>query len=197
MIKAFLLLVDSSRTWEKIKNDQHTVGRISASFILPLLLLTCAAEGAGLMRLGMEHGTLTKRVVKVPDTLVLRYEATHFGLSLLIAYLGALVLQKIGATFHRRHTYRECFTTLAYSLSPLFLLRILDGVPAMNTWVCYGIGIFLSLSLFYRGIPFVMRPDPSNALGLFIFCSFVLIFATALAHFFAVLTLDARILTNL
>jgi len=150
-------------------------------------------EALGLMHLGVETGAVTERLVKAAGTLVLRYELTHVALSLITVYLGAVALKMIGASFHHRHSYRDCFTILAYSMSPLFLLRLLDGLPAINTWACYGIGIFLALSLFYRGLPFVLRPDPSNALGLFLFCSFLLLVATGLAHFVAVLVLEEKI----
>ena len=73
-------------------------------------------------------------------------------------------------------------------------MRLFDGVPAINTWACYGIGAFLSLTLLYRAIPFVMRPDPSTALGLFLFCSFILLGSTGLAHFIATQVLEQKIL---
>src|SRR5262249_55320137 len=136
MIRALLLIFDSSRTWEKIKNDAHSVGRISVSFLFPLLALTSSGEALGLIKLGMERG-VTAREVKVSPELALRYELVQIGLSLVIVYLGAVALQKIGASFHRQHRYTDCFTTLAYAMSPLYLLRLLDGLPVMNTWVCY------------------------------------------------------------
>lgn len=194
MIRALLLIFDPSRTWEKIKNEQYSVARISTSFLLPILLLAVVAEGLGLLKFGLERSSLlSTNLVKPSQALVLRYELTVAILTLVIVYGGAVALKAIGASFHRRHSYRECFTTLAYSISPLLLVRILDGFPAINTWACYGIGIFLTLSLFYRGIPFIMRPDPSNALGLFVFCSFLLLVATGLAHFVAARVLDDRL----
>lgn len=195
MIRALLLIFDPSRTWEAIKNEQHSVGRISVSFFIPILLLASVGEGLGLINLGVEKGAIVERLIKPPLELVLRYEVVQAVLTLLVVYGGAAALKAIGASFHRRHAYTECFTTLAYSISPLLLLRILDGVPAMHTWACYGIGIFLSLTLLYRAIPFIMRPDPSSALGLFLFCSFLLVGGTALAHFVATQVLEERILT--
>lgn len=196
MIRALLLLIEPSRTWEKIKNDQSSVTWISCSCLLPVLLLASAGEALGLVYLGVERSSVTQQVVKVSPPLALRYELAQLVFSLVIVYLGAAALKGIGASFHRRHGYTQCFTTLAYSLSPLFLLRLLDAVPAINTWVCYGIGIFLALSFLYRGLPFVMQPDPSNALGLFVFCSVLLIGATGLAHFVAVLVLDEKIFAH-
>jgi hypothetical protein len=194
MIRAFLLLIEPSKTWEKIKTDQPSVAWVSLSCLLPVLLLASAGEGLGLVYLGVERGTVSERVVKALPVLALRYELVQIVFSLVIVYLGAVALRGIGASFHRRHSYTSCFTTLAYSLSPLFLLRLLDAVPAIHTWVCYGIGIFLALSFLYRGIPFVMQPDPSNALGLFLLCAVLLMGATGLAHFVAVSVLDEKIL---
>jgi hypothetical protein len=39
-----------------------------------------------------------------------------------------------------------------------------------------------------------MKPDPSNALGLFMLCSLLLLVATGLAHFVAQLVLEERFL---
>ena|SRR5688572_15535759 len=192
MIRALLLIVDPSRTWEAIKNDQHSVARISTSFLIPLLILTCAGEALGMMRFGIDRGGLSEKLVTPSQDLLVRYEVTQALLSLIIIYAGAIALKGIGASFHRRHSYTECFTTLAYSMSPLFLLRLLDGVPAINTWVCYGVGVFLVMSFLYRGIPFIMRPDPSNALGLFMFCAFLLLGTTGLAHFVVTQVLDGK-----
>jgi len=74
----------------------------------------------------------------------------------------------------------------------LFLVRVLDGVPAINTWICYALGILLAVSALYRGIPYVMKPDPSNALGLYVMASFALIITTGLAHFLAVQVLEQK-----
>jgi hypothetical protein len=196
MIRALLLIVDGSKTWERIKIQQWGVARISLLFLLPLLVLTHGAEAYGMLRLGAEQGALG-RIGPIAQRLVLKYELFQIAGALVILYAGSVALQAIGASFHRRHSYTECFTTLTYSLSPLWILRLPDAFPSVPTWACYAVGIFLALSVFYRGVPFIMRPDPSNALGLFMFCSFVLIGATGLVHYLATLVLDERILANL
>ena len=194
MLRALLLVVDPSRTWEAIKNDHHSVVRLTLQLVIPLLLVTSVGEALGFMRLGVEHGRLTETVTEAPLELAVRYEAVQTVFTLFIIYGGSALLKVIGSSFHRRHSYVECFTTLAYSIAPLLLLRLLDGVPAINTWVCYGIGIFLTISLLYRGIPFIMRPDPSNALGLFMLCTLLLLVTTGLSHFVAQMVLEEKFL---
>jgi len=198
MIRALMLIFDPATTWEKIETGPKDVVRIFFLFLLPLILFSGVAEAAGLIHFGLTRTSLGSdlptRHVKVNPPLALRYEAAQIIFGLVIVFGGALLYRKIGEGFHRRHSYTETFATLAYSISPLFLVRILDALPAFNTWVCWGIGITLSIAALYRGIPRVMKPDPSNALGLYLLCSLLLIATSGLAHFFANLILQEKLL---
>jgi Yip1 domain len=196
MINAILLIFDPANTWEKIGKSQRNAWLIFFLYVLPLLLLTSALEGYGLLRFGREQGGIIEKVVPVSQELAIRYEVAQLVLSLIVLLGGAWLLKKAAEGFHRRHTYTEAFTVLAYSLSPLFLLRILDAWPAIITWICWGIGIFLSLAVLYRGLPRIMKPDPSNALGLYLLASLLFILLTGLAHFLAVLVLEEKIGTT-
>jgi hypothetical protein len=134
--------------------------------------------------------------VTVSPELVTRYELVQFALGLVLVFGCALIFRIIGEGFHRRHTYTETFLTVAYSMSPIFLLRIFDALPALNTWVCWGVGIALAVAVLYRGIPRIMKPDPSNALGLYLMCSLLLVALTGLSHYFSVLVLNEKVWTG-
>ena len=193
MITALLLIFDASRTWEKIgSSPDQRVGRVFFAYLFPILLLSIVGESLGLLKFGMYEGEVMPRLVKPSQELVIRYQAVQTLLDLLIIFGGGLFLKKLGDSFHRKHSYAHCFATLGYSLGPLFLVRVLDGVPAINTWICYALGILLAVSALYRGIPYVMKPDPSNALGLYVMASFALIITTGLAHFLAVQVLEQK-----
>jgi len=197
MITALLLVLDPSATWEKIgATPKHNVGRVFLSYLLPLLLLTVAVESFGMLRFGIYEGDLMPRLVKPSQELVTRYQIVQVTLDLLTIFAGAAIFRSVAQGFHRRHSYSESFATLAYSLGPFYLVRMLDAIPAMNTWLCYGIGILLAIAALYRGIPRVMKPDPSNALGLYLMASFVLLVGTGLAHFLAVRVLEQKLLAH-
>ncbi len=191
-----MLIFDPATTWEKIQNAEHSIGRVLTFYLLPIMLLAFAVEGALILRFGVQRGQFVERVVKLSQDLVLRYEIAQLVLGLLVCVVGAWLFQKTGQSFHRRHTYAECFTTLGYSLGPYFLLRILDGWPAINTWICWAIGALLAISALYRGIPRLMRPDPSNALGLYLMCSILLLALTGVAHLLAAFVLEEKILAS-
>src|SRR6266567_3399687 len=126
MIRALMLIFDPAGTWEKIESSPRNVGRIFFLFVLPLLLLSSVAESWGLIHFGIDHSAvvadLPARHVAVSPQLALRYEAVQLLLSLIILFGGAFLYRNIGEGFHRRHSYGETFTTLAYSMSPLFLI---------------------------------------------------------------------------
>lgn len=195
MVKALLLIFDPINTWDKIEKARRGALMVIFTFLLPLLLLTSAGEAYGLMKWGREQ-EFTRHVKPVPQALVLRYETTQLGFSLLILLGGAYLLKRVGEGFHRKHTYDECFRTVAYSLSPLFVFRLFNAVPAIGSWVCWGVGIVFAISALYRGIPRIMKPDPSNALGVYLTACLVFIFVTGLAHYLSTLVLDEKVLAE-
>src|SRR5258706_13447104 len=184
MLTALLIIFDGSATWEKVGAiRKQRVWRVFFGYRAPLLLLTIAVESYSLLKFGMREGEFVTRVVKPSQDLVIRYEAIKTGLDLFIIFVGAWMLQKMGAGFHRKHSYGESFAALGYSLGPFFLARLLSAIPSINSWIPYTVGILLAVSALYKGIPRIMKPDPSNALGLYIMTSLGLIVVTGLAHF--------------
>ena len=197
MIKALLLLLDPENTWGKIEQNPHSVASVFFSYFLPLLLLGTAVEIWGMMKLGYDKGDIVERRVKLEQNLAIRYGSAEVGLGLLAAFTSALLFKKVSQGFHRRHSYRETFATVGYSVGPMYLARMLDALPGVNTWLCWGVGAILGLSVLYRGIPRLMKPDPSSALGLYLICSFLFLALTGIAHYVGQLVLQEKLLANL
>jgi hypothetical protein len=196
MIKALLLILDPDNTWEKIEQNPPSVASAFFTYLLPLLLLGTAVEIWGMMKLGYDKGRIVERRVKVEQDMAIRYGGAQVGLGILTAVIGAWAVKKLSQGFHRRHSYKEAFTTFGYSLGPIYLTRTLDALPGLNTWICWGLGALLGVSLLYRGIPRLMKPDPSSALGLYLTCSFLLLALAGVAHYLAQLVLQEKLLAN-
>jgi len=182
MIKALLLIFDPVRTWEGIVADQRRWLSILAGHVLPLLLLVSAAEGYGLVRWGKPRGDIS-HLYPMSLAQAVVFEAAELVLSLFIVFLAARIIKSLGETFHGRHSLAETFTVAAYGLSPLFLLRLPNAFPWVSPWLTWAIGITLSASILYRGLPRVMRPDPPHALGLYLMSVVLLVMITGLACF--------------
>lgn len=183
MIKAFLLLLEPVRTWNSVSHARRRFSVVFLTYFLPMVLLTAAAEGYGLVKFGKyqsaEFHGLRKFLVK--EALV--YEALQSFLVIAIVLACAQTLKSLGQTFHGRHSFTQAFTATAYGLSPFFLLRLLDVFPSIHPSVSWTIGIVLSVAALYHGVPRVMQPDPSHAFGLFIINSLQLMLATGLLRF--------------
>jgi hypothetical protein len=182
MIKAVLLIFEPLPTWDRIVLAQRKWSTILVNHVLPLLLLTGAVEGFGLVRWGKPRGAVPHlKPLTIPEMLV--FEAAQFVLSIILVFLGAKLLKALGETFHGRHTMGQTFTLTAYSLSPLFMMRMLDVAPFVSPWTPWAIGIVLSAAVLYNGLPRVMQPDPPHAFGLYLMSMLIICIITGLGCF--------------
>jgi hypothetical protein len=192
MIKALLLLIRPVPTWEGIATAGRGLLFVLFLYLLPLLLLTSAVEGYGLHRWGKEQKGEVSYLKKftVPETVVV--EAAHSVLLLIVVFVGARAAQSFAGTFHRRHTFTNAFTVIAYGLGPLLVLRMLDLSAAITPWVPWGVGIVLTMAVLYQGLPCVMRPDPPHAIGLYFLTSMTLMVIAGLVHLVYVFYVEGR-----
>lgn len=182
MIKALLLIFEPMQTWERIFRAQRSLGFILVTFLMPMILITSAVEGYGLVYKGRWQEDLDYLRV-FPRSEALVFEVLQALLTMAVVFIAAKILKSLGETFHGRHTMTQAFTTVAYGLSPLFLLRLLDGFPSVNHWVSWSIGVSLCVTVLYQGVPRIMMPDPPHAFGLFLMNALLVVLITGLARF--------------
>lgn len=182
MIKALLLIFDPVATWERIVLARRSWLFVLTAFLLPLLLLTSLVEGFGLVQWGVIQKDLPRpKLFSLAEAFV--YLSAQGLISLVIVIVAAWLIKSLGETFHGRHSFTQAITAVAYGLSPLFALRVLDAFPGLSPWVAWGIGILLSTAVLYHGLPRVMLPDPPHAFGLYLMSVILLIIITGLARF--------------
>jgi hypothetical protein len=181
MIKVFFLIFEPGATWERLAAQRRSVAFILATYLVPTLLLIAGVEGWGLLTMGKWQPGFQK-FREFPLREVLVFEAAQFILALATVFVAALLFKKINETFREGHDYIPAFTVVAYGLSPMFLLRLLDAAPMINPWTTWVIGVVLSIWILYQGLPRVMMPDPVHAFGLYLSGSFVVILTTGVTR---------------
>jgi hypothetical protein len=178
MIKALFLIFEPVAAWDKVARAQRKIFSILAFYLLPMMLIVALVEGFGLVEVGRERPPFGEvRTYTVQQAIEL--EGSQMILMALVVILSAYLIRALGDTFHGRSNYRQTFTVVAYGLSPIFLLRLLDFVPTLNLWVPWVIGVMLMAKILYLGVPRVMEPDPPHAFGLFMMSALLLAMTTA------------------
>jgi hypothetical protein len=192
MIRAFQMIFSPEGVWPKIaEKNRHLVFVLFLS-TLPLILGSLALEGYGIDRLGVATADFS-RVTKGRE-LIYKYLAAHLIGDLFVVFFGSYVLLSIAKSFNGNPTYSQAFTTMAIGASPIFLMHAPDGIPALPTWVCWGIGFALAVRALYHGVAVNMRPEQTKGFGLYLVGIFILGILSALAHFIAIAILQGKML---
>jgi hypothetical protein len=179
MFNSLLLIFDTARTWGRIAAAKRSSLFVLLSHLLPLLLLISLVEGYSLMQSGRTIEEL-HRVKKFGLMEISVFEAVQFLLTVAVIFFSAKLIQSMASTFHGRLPFKQPFATVAYGLSPLFLLRFFDAIPGLSPWITWGVGIILSIAILYHGVPLIMQPDPPHAFGLYLTSSLLLFLTTGL-----------------
>ncbi|MBM3882302.1 MAG: DUF1282 domain-containing protein [Verrucomicrobia bacterium] len=188
MMKVFQLLFAPFTTWSGLAEARRGAGFFLVFNLLTLAAAGSAIEGLGLYKLGLKSGLGSEgsRTLVQDFATVLRYEQLRLALDLAVVLVGAQFVFWVARGLHFNCRFFQALLLMAYSIGPLLLLRMADGIPHIPTWVCYAVGVFLSLNLLYNGVAAVLQPDRASGFGLFLLCAMILLLFTGVAHFVAV-----------
>ncbi|MBI4662690.1 MAG: DUF1282 family protein [Verrucomicrobia bacterium] len=192
MFTAFQLIFAPFRTWERISLARRRAVWILAVYLLPLLLVVVSVEAFSLARWGEKRSGFEFAVPVRPEAAI-RYAITQMILLLGSILAGGKFLQWVTHSFQVDSSYQQCFSLMAYGFSPILLARLLDAVPAMNTWACWAIGALLSTSVLYHGVALVLRPEQTKGFGMYIVGSIIGILSSLLSHFVALSVLRSKV----
>jgi hypothetical protein len=168
MIKAILLIFRPEQTWNGIASANRSIAYVLCLHLLPLIILTSVAEGYGLTQWGKAQ-VIEKKFTKLYTVKEAVIIETVQSLALVtLAFLGAAAAKSYSSTFHRRSTFRQAFTAIAFGLAPMLTLRLGDLIGKLNPWVPWAVGMILTIAVLYLGLPCLLRPDPPHAFGLYV-----------------------------
>jgi hypothetical protein len=195
MVRALKLLFAPGKTWETMALKQPGVFTIFIISILPLMAVTLAVEGYGLLRFGEVVGGIGKQL-QLPQERVIRYEVFYGVASLVVIFAGSWLMKSIADSFGVINTFGGVFVLLGCGFMPIFLLRVVDAIPQVNTWICWAIGAALSSRILYHGVALWLKPEQTKGFGLFLVSVVYTFVLSGLVHFAAVQVLQGKLLRN-
>lgn len=192
MIRAFQMIFAPEGVWPKVaEKNRHMIFVLLLS-TLPLILGCLAIEAFGLDRLGESMGEFGR--ISVERLTIYKYVATRLVGDLFFLFFGAYFLSSVAKSFQGYATYSQAFTTLAIGASPIFLMHALDAIPALPSWLCWGVGVGLTIRALYHGVAVNMKPEQTKGFGLYIVSVFIVGFLSGLSQFISLAVLHGKML---
>lgn len=185
MIRALSLVWAPATVWEIIARDRKSLGFVFMAYFLPVMLMAALAEGYTLEQWrtwtagphGMMHFDFGQIII---------FEAMRSTMTCVIVGVCAYIVWLLREPFYARYNFPQALVLVMYSLSPLFLCQVLTGVPRINLWLSWGLGIYFSLRVFYHGVRYLAKTDPASAVGLYVISSAVIICLTGAQRFMVI-----------
>jgi hypothetical protein len=194
MLRALNLTISPEAGWQKTALNPPNAFVVLLASILPIMILGLAVEGYALMKYGEVFGELGRHPVTAER--VLKYTIFYGVASLAVILAGAGLLRNVGSTFNLQVSYGAWLTLLGIVYIPIFLARMLDAVPAIHTWICWGIGVALALRVLYHGVGGWLRPEQTKGFGLFLITFIYILVLSGLVHFASIQVLQGKLLKN-
>jgi uncharacterized membrane protein YecN with MAPEG domain len=192
MLRAISFSLLPEGAWQKAATKPPHFALVLFVTLLPLMILTLAVEGYALVNFGEGYGEVGRRVISADRAI--KYEVFYGVASLAVIFLGAALLKGLGESFNLKASYSVTFVLMAIAYTPIFLVRLLDAVPAVHTWICWAVGVALAMRILYHGVGWWLKPEQTKGFGLFIMCFIYVLVLSGLVHFAAVQVLHGRLL---
>ena len=145
-----------------------------------------------MMHWGLRRGEFGRQSAVLLEP-ALYYVGTQAVLSLVCVGVGTWVLFAIAQNFHVRTTGALCFVTTALSLCPVFFVRCFAGLPALNLWIWWALGVLLCARSLYHAVALMLKPEQSKGFGLLMMGVLVIVPLTGVAQFLATYVLHMRL----
>jgi hypothetical protein len=174
VIKDVLLILKPIAAWNRLAAEPRSVPFIFFIYFLPLLLLAGFAEGAGLSLHARRH-LAASAINRLELPRVIAFVGGEMLVLLGIILVCAAFIKMFGNTCHQKNTLTQSLTLLLHALGPMLLVQLGNGIPGLNPWLPWLVGLTLALGALYHGLPRILQPDAPSALGLFLGSAFVVV----------------------
>ncbi len=164
------LLTQPKQEWEKIHDENESVGECYMRHVLPLAALSPVAGIFGTTLIGWQIAT------SVPVTLTagsaIQIGIVYYLAILFSVFMIGVLIRWMGETYGAEQSLSRCVALAAYTATPLFLVGVMQFYPVL--WVNFIVGLpalAYTVYLLYTGVPIMMEIPPERG---FLFASAVL-----------------------
>lgn len=146
-VKEILLTPDLA--WDKIKAENDSVGDIYKKYLLVLAAIGPIFAWIKFSIIGISVLGYTYRAPIVGGLIG---AIVQYGVQLLMAYLAAIILEKLAPKFEGSTTLNDTFRLVAYAATPAYISGVFIIIPAIG-FIAALAGFIYSVYLFFKGLP--------------------------------------------
>lgn len=167
------LMTHPAYEWEIISSEEPDFRKILTKYILPLSLIPALALFLLYAVIGITSWGVTTRSF---ETGIIKALIQILGSGIII-YAYSIVIEKLAPSFESEADRGRSFQLAAYSITPVWVLGILNLVNVLGTAVFF-ISVFYSAYLMKKGLPVIKKTPEDKVTGYMVLSliSFVIIY---------------------
>jgi len=165
------ILTKPKQEWPAIATEATDVATLYKEYIVLLAAVPPICSFIGMTVIGIPvpfFGTVRVGMVSGLTGLIVRYV-----LSLVAAYIAALIVEKLAPTFQSRGDIVQALKLVAYASTPAWVAGVLGLFPPLVALSILA-GLY-GVYLFYLGLPLLMQTPPDKVIPYMIVSAIVII----------------------
>jgi hypothetical protein len=151
------ILLNPKSEWAVVRAESAGIQQIYMQYLVIVAALPALGGLLSMAYLGLGYG--------------LRLAVTNYLVSLVAAYINALIIDNLATSFGSTKSLLNAFKLVAYAWTPILVAGFLAFVPGMGGIIRL-VGALYSIYLFYLGLPMLMQ-TPQNKVVPYMIAAFV------------------------
>jgi hypothetical protein len=166
------IITAPAEEWRTIAAEPATVEGLIREYAAPLAAIPAVAQFIGFSLIGLPIPILGG-AIRIGIVRSFANAVVAWVLSLVGAWIAAIVIEKLAATFQSRGNTAQALKLVVFSMTPVWLVGVLNLVPALS--VLGIIGALYAIYLFYLGLPPVMSTPADKVIPYMVVSALVII----------------------
>jgi hypothetical protein len=167
--RAKKIMLSPKEEWAVIETESTDVATLVTGYLIPLALIAAVASFIGYGLIGV--GGFGYKIVSI--SLGIRYGVISLVTTIAGAFIAALVINALSASFASRNDFRKALQLVVYSFTPMMVAGILYILPGLRMLPPLA-GIY-GLYLLYIGMKPLMQTPEDKVTSYFIVSLLVMI----------------------
>jgi hypothetical protein len=166
------ILTKPAEEWRTIAAEPATVEGLIREYAAPLAAIPAVAQFIGFSLVGLPLPILGG-AIRVGFVRSFANAIVAWVFALVGAWIAALVIEKLAATFQSRGNTAQALKLVVFSMTPVWIAGVLNLVPALSVLIV--LAALYAVYLFFLGLPPIMGTPSDKVIPYMVVSALVII----------------------